>query len=150
PGLDVELPRVEASAVAAEPDGAIWIGTTAEGALRIGRDGRAEAWTRAHGLDDDEIVNLAYLDDRAWIGQSLAVTSSRDGSDVPGEQQTLRRQRESAPFRGPDGGWWMTTTSVGLLTLDRATGRWLPPARYVTPPALRVLGPGIGIGDRIL
>jgi signal transduction histidine kinase/CheY-like chemotaxis protein/ligand-binding sensor domain-containing protein len=150
PGLDAALPRVEASGVAVEPDGAIWIGTTAEGALRIGADGRQQSWTRASGLVDDEILNIAYLDDRAWITQPSVVTSLRAGEAAPGEPQRVARQRESAPFRAPDGGWWMTTRGSGLLVLDAASHRWLPPPRFAAPPALGALGPGLHLGDRIL
>ena len=108
-------------------DGALWVGTQADGVFRIGADGEVRAYGEAEGLPRPIVWSLAQdHEGRLWVGTvrglcQLVGERFRCLDDADGVPAT----QISALHAHADGGLWIGTRDLGLLRLQAgAVERW--------------------------
>lgn len=155
---DIDLgpgePRVDA---VASGDGALWIGTRANGALRY----RGDQWTHFdmdRGLPSNAIVDVLVRDTAVWILTPSGVAALAEEAFVPSPfDGTLPLSSRGRLAGSPDGAVWLTVyfsepARAGLL-LNRFRAPFGahslrlgperdPPDTWLTPPPERVPPPG--------
>lgn len=115
-------PRVAVSALAALPDGGLWIGYEQGGATRLDATGRATHY-RGEGLPFGRVRHLAQTDDGAvWLSAVGGLARFADGH--------WQRIRDD---------WGYTCRSANALFVDRAGSLWVGGA---TPDRLLFLPKG--------
>ena len=115
--------RVAVSALAAMPDGGLWIGFDQGGATLLGADGRATHYRGDPGLPFGRVRNFARTDDGAvWLSAVGGLARLAEGR--------WERVRED---------WAYTCRSAGALFIDRAGVLWVGGA---TPDRLLYLPKG--------
>jgi ligand-binding sensor domain-containing protein len=126
-----DLPSDTVRALALDPSGSLWVGTS-DGLARLDKDGHWQTYTTAStegGLPNDEVQALALGPDGSlWAGTSGGLARL----DKDGHWQTyttastnggLPDDRVEALALGPDGSLWAGTYTGGVARLDK-DGHW--------------------------
>jgi diguanylate cyclase (GGDEF)-like protein len=130
------LTSFDISALFADREGSLWIGTVGHGLMRwVGQD-RWEALTMAEGLSDD--VQWASVRDkhgRLWVGTESGLDWLAPGATAATAWKSagIETSRAASLATTPDGNVWLGTASGTLVRIDGQTlaGRaWQVPEVY--------------------
>lgn len=114
-GRDDGLPEPEVTAVAAGPEGRVWIGTS--GGLARYEGAGVSVWRRENGLPSDSVTALA-LDtaETLWIGTASGLACLTNGRVIPAAGRKAPVGRVNALVVAPDQSVWVGT--------DQGLARW--------------------------
>ena len=130
------MPYGNVAAMLVDREGSLWIGSTSRGATRLLGLGVFESWSRAQGLSDDMVWNMARDGNGTlWAANDIAVDavaesarkrpSGNDAEIPPNSPDPLWHY----PFRAfvlgvsPHGTLWIGRQGGGLIRHDARSGR---------------------------